>query len=112
MKQIDLEEGRPDVASAMVRLNNRIYQARATGDRACKIIHGYGSSGKGGSIKSACLMELRGYKRRGIIKEFCPGDKFGPFSEEGRKMTALMPSLNRDRDWGRSNDGITVILFK
>lgn len=73
MKQIDLEEGRPDVATAMSRLNNRIYQARATGDRACKIIHGYGSTGKGGAIKSACLSELRGYKRRGLIKDFCPG---------------------------------------
>ncbi len=112
MKQIDLEAGMPDVSSAMSRLNNQIYAVRATGVRECKIIHGYGSSGKGGAIKSACLMELRGYKRRGIIKEFCPGEKFGPFSEEGRRMTAAMPTLNRDRDWGRSNDGITVILFR
>jgi len=112
MKQIDLEEGRPDVATAMVRLNNRIHAARATGDRACKIIHGYGSTGKGGAIKSACLSELRGYKRRGFIKDFCPGEKFGPFSEDGRRMVAAFPELNRDRDWARMNDGITVILFK
>ena len=112
MKEINLETGMPDVSKAMTRLNNLIYAVRASGVRECKIIHGYGSSGKGGAIKSACLMELRGYKRRGLIKEYCPGEKFGPFSEEGRRMTALDPSLNRDRDWARSNDGITVVIFR
>ena len=112
MKEINLESGMPDVSTAMSRLNNQIYAVRASGVRECKIIHGYGSSGKGGAIKSACLMELRGYKRRGLIKEFCPGEKFGPFSEEGRRITALIPSLNKDRDWARSNDGITVVICR
>ena len=112
MRTINLEAGMPSSQDAMNTLNNRIYAERATGARCVKIIHGYGSTGKGGAIKSACLSELRGYKRRGLIKDFCPGDKFGPFSEDGRRMVAAFPELNRDRDWARMNDGITVVLFK
>ena len=56
--------------------------------------------------------EVREHLRRGFIKDFCPGEKFGPFSEDGRRMVAAFPELNKDRDWARMNDGITVILFK
>ncbi len=112
MRVINLEQGYPTASQAMVKLNNQIYAVRASGVRECKIIHGYGSSGSGGAIKSACLMELRSYKRKGIIKEFCPGDKFGPFNSEGRAMTAINPQLSKDVDWGRNNDGVTIVLFK
>lgn len=113
MRVINLEQGYPTAAQAMIKLKNQIYAVRASGVRECKIIHGYGSTGTGGgAIKSACLMELRTYKRQGIIKNYCPGDKFGPFSSEGRAMTAINPQLSKDVDWGRSNDGITVVSFK
>ena len=46
MRIINLENGLPDTATAMSRLNNGLYAARATGDRYAKIIHGYGSTGK------------------------------------------------------------------
>ena len=112
MRIINLENGLPDTATAMSRLNNGLYAARATGDRYAKIIHGYGSTGKGGAIKSACLRELRGYKTRRVIKDYCSGDKFGPFSEEGRRFATADPAVKKDKDWARSNDGITIVAFR
>lgn len=112
MQSINLEVGLPDVMTAMNRLNNAIYAARATGAREVKVIHGYGSTGKGGAIKSACLRELRNYKTRRIIIDYCPGDKFGPFTEDGRRLVARDPNLKRDVDWARNNDGITIVVFK
>ncbi len=109
---INLESGLPDTATAMSRLNNALYAARASGSKYAKIIHGYGSSGKGGAIKAACQRELRVYKNRRVIKDYCSGDKFGPFSEEGRKMAASDPSVKNDRDWARNNDGVTVVSFR
>ena len=47
-----------------------------------------------------------------MIKSYCPGEDFGPFSAAGREMSAKHPAVSRDRDWGLSNDGMTVIMFK
>lgn len=112
MRIINLEAGMPTAQNAMSVLNNRIYAERASKSRTVKIIHGYGSTGKGGAIRSACLNKLREYKRMGVIKDFCPGDKFGPFSDEGRRMAGICPELRSDSDWGRNNDGITIVLYR
>ena len=112
MRTINIENGMPTSDQAMVTLNNRIYAERASGARAVKIIHGYGSTGKGGVIRKACLLKLRDYKRMRVIKDFCPGDRFGPFDEDGRRLAQTFPELRSDVDWGRHNDGITIVLFK
>ncbi len=112
MEIINIEQGHPTVQQAMIKLSNGIYRARATGKPMAKIVHGYGSSGTGGAIKQALNLELRKYITRGIIKAYCPGEDFGPFSGVGRQMSAKHPETSRDSDWGMQNDGITVIMFK
>lgn len=112
MRTVNLEAGMPDSQSAMNTLNNRIYAERATGAKCIKIIHGYGSTGRGGAIKIACHRKLNEYYRRGIIKGFCPGEELGPFSEKGRNFAVSCPEVRKDIDWGMDNNGITVVLFK
>lgn len=112
MEIINIEQGHPNVQQAMVKLKNGIYRARATGKPFAKIIHGYGSSGTGGAIKEAVGRELRNYVLRRMIKSYCPGEDFGPFSASGREMSAKHPEVSRDSDWGRQNDGVTIIMFK
>lgn len=112
MKTINIEAGMPNSQEAMTTLNNRIYAERATGARCVKIIHGYGSTGKGGTIRIVCRQKLHEYRRRGVIKDICPGENLGPFSEEGRRFAEKYPEIRKDIDWGRDNNGITVVLFK
>ena len=112
MQIINIEQGHPTVQQAMVKLQNGIYRARASGQPFAKIVHGYGSSGTGGAIEQAIGLELRKYIARGMIKSYCPGEDFGPFSSAGRDMNAKHPAASRDRDWGLHNDGITVVMFK
>ena len=112
MEIINIEQGHPTVQQAMTKLQNGIYRARATGQPFAKIVHGYGSLGTGGAIKQALGLELRKYIARGMIRSYCPGEDFGPFSSVGRDMNAKHPAVSRDRDWGLQNDGITVIMFK
>ena len=112
MRTINLEAGMPTSLDAMNTLNNRIYAERATGARCVKIIHGYGSTGRGGIIRKECRRKLLEYKTRHVIKDTCPGEKFGPFSEEGRRLSAVCPEVRNDIDWGRDNPGITIVLFK
>ena len=51
IKIIDLEEGMPTVEAARLRMQRELQLARQQGYAAVKLIHGYGSSGVGGSLR-------------------------------------------------------------
>lgn len=51
MRILNLEQGRPDRLTARRLLLSGLENARRSGDREVKLIHGYGSHGVGGSIR-------------------------------------------------------------
>src|SRR5512140_476676 len=51
IKIIDLEDGMPKVEEARLRMQRELQVARQQGYAAVKLIHGYGSSGVGGSLR-------------------------------------------------------------
>ena len=108
---INLEAGMPVVEVARSRLNQGLQSARMRGEKAVKIIHGYGSSGRGGKIKRDTHAVLAQKKEAGLIRDFVPGEEFSPFYEKARRAAAALPSLTRDDDYSRENDGITIVLF-
>lgn len=108
---VNLEQGMPTVEMARNRLNNALQTARMQGDKAIKIIHGYGSSGKGGAIKADVHKNLAQKLRSGAIKSYVKGEDFSPFSEVSRQITAKCPDLTKDKDYSRGNDGITIVLL-
>lgn len=110
-KTVNLERNLPLASEASVRLSQEIRLAKCSRCRALKVIHGYGSSGKGGAIKSACLKLCAERQRSGMIRHFVRGEDFTPFTEQGRKAIEICPQLKTDIDYGRQNDGITIILF-
>lgn len=72
-----------------------------------KLIHGYGSSGRGGRLRTACRTWLR-------QQELCflPGEEFTIFNEEARRWLAACPRLRQDRDLDAENRGVTFVLLK
>ena len=94
-KTVNLEQNLPLASEASVRLSQEIRLAKCSRCRALKVIHGYGSSGKGGALKTAC-QKLCTERQR---------------SDAGRKAIEICPQLKTDVDFGRQNDGITIILF-
>lgn len=111
IKIINLEAGMPSVETARIRLLGELQTARVSGNKTLKIIHGYGSSGKGGAIKAEVGRILLQKKREGAIRDFVKGEDFTPFSPHGRRVVALDASLGRDRDYTRGNDGITIVVI-
>lgn len=111
VKTVNIEQNRPTTEQATIRLSQELRIAKCNRCRALKVIHGYGSSGKGGAIKSASLKMLEEKKRAGLIKHYVRGEDFTAFSPEGRKAVELYPELKWDSDYGRQNDGITIVLF-
>lgn len=108
---INLEEGLPTAEVARGLLSQAVRMAKAVGTKSLKIIHGYGSSGKGGALKRETHRFLRQKCAEGVIRGYIPGEAFSPFSEETRQAVAKYPHLARDSDYSKGNDGITIVLL-
>ena len=112
MVTINIERGHPTAQQAMSRLTNELYRVRASGVPFAKIIHGYGSSGSGGAIKAALRRETVVLRQKHLITGFLAGEAFGPCSAQAQEYARKYRELRSDIDWGRSNDGVTVVFFK
>ena len=53
IKLVNLENGRPRVKQALMQLDFEIQNGRTGNLKVLKIIHGYGSSGVGGTLRIA-----------------------------------------------------------
>ena len=63
---LDMEYGHPSSREAVLRLDTELAVARKKGVRVLKIIHGYGSSGKGGKLRASLRTALMRQKEPGI----------------------------------------------
>lgn len=111
VKTVNLEAGMPTAATAAKLLDFEITTARRQGIKALKIIHGYGSSGTGGRLKTACREMLAQKYEKGTIKAFVPGDKWSIFDQNARSILERCNELRNDSDLESYNNGITIILL-
>lgn len=109
VREINLKYDMPPSEVAVRRMEIELSAARHTGQKLFKFIHGYGSSGTGGKIRGAVRRALSA--RQGVAWVL-PGESFGPFSAEARDAAQRWPALRQDRDWGRENDGVTVVVLR
>lgn len=111
LKEVNIKFDMPTADAAVKRVTYNIHNGRALGAGAIKIIHGYGSSGKGGKIRVEVRRYLEGQKRKGVIRDFIPGEHFSIFDEATRQAFARCGELRQDPDLDRYNNGITIIVF-
>ena len=110
-REVNLERGLPPVAQALDRLDKEIALAALLGIRVLTLIHGYGSSGEGGAIKTAVLRRLEFLRHTGRVREVVPGEGFENRSGRGRQLLRRFPFLSAHRDLNRANPGITLIVL-
>lgn len=108
---INIEEGRPTADVAIKRLKSELVRVKAQNVKVVKLIHGYGSSGVGGILKTVVRRELEQMKKRGTIKLYVPGESFEIFNIDTIKILDSSSSMKNDRDLGRYNSGITMVLL-
>ncbi len=106
---VNLEEGMPSVEKALVRLDAALRCADASESAIIRVIHGYGSSGVGGSLRQAVRSQLDALSRRGRIRSFVPGELCGPRSAEIRRLAKRYPRLALSNRSDTGNPGITLI---
>jgi len=111
IRLINLESGLPDRHQAKARLEQAVEQAKKDHVRALKIIHGYGSTGAGGTLQKVVRNQLRQMKEAGQIRVFVNGESWSQFDEYSKLLLKQVPETLVDSDLGRANRGITLILL-
>ena len=107
MIEINIERGKPYVEDALYELETQIRKAAQKGEEILVIIHGYGSTGKGGKIGKATRELLQDYEREGQIELFVKGEDFDMFNEKARKIKNI--DDNTLKYYGKGNYGISII---
>ncbi len=109
VKTVKLKQGMPSVDEALSRLERELGSARAGGVRMVRVIHGYGSSGVGGDIKTSVRARLVVWLQRGRIRAFTAGDDYTHTTRQGRALVARFPELKKSLTTDRNNPGITFV---
>ncbi len=108
---INLKQGMPLVAQALVRLARELEQAGVDHCQVLTLIHGYGSTGRGGAIRQEVRSQLQYLKDRGQIKDLLPGEDFSSHCGAGRNLLRGFPFLRHHRDLNKGNRGITLVVM-
>lgn len=77
--------------------------------RVVKVIHGYGSSGKGGSTKET--VKNWAYQRRRHLHAVIAGEDYDLFNDNVQEMRDECGQMD-DPDLGAANPGVTILWVK
>jgi hypothetical protein len=108
----NVEAGLPTVDEARRLVMEEIRRAKREGVKILKVIHGYGSSGKGGALCIALRKSFKLRKKEGVIRDFVAGEDFSIFNETVLAMLEAERGLRGDSDLNATNEGVTVIWVK
>jgi hypothetical protein len=101
----------PTVPQALVRLSAELRTARSRGTKVLKLVHGYGSTGVGGDLRIAIQSALSQMVDRREIQACIFGEDWRRSDEAAWSLVKRFPSLKDDRDFGRGNKGITLVVL-
>ena len=112
IRTYNVEAGLPALEEARRLVIQEIKRARREGVRVLKVIHGYGSSGKGGKLCIGLRKSFGLRKKEGAIREFIAGEDFSIFSETVLALLEAVPEMRGDPDLNATNEGITILWLK
>jgi hypothetical protein len=112
LRTINVETGLPTLDDARRTVIEEIRKAKREGVRVLKIIHGYGSSGKGGKLCIGLRKSFGLRKKEGVIKDFITGEDFSIFNDSTLALLQAVPELRNDLDLNTTNEGVTFLWVK
>ncbi len=112
LKTCNVEAGFPTLDEARRLVIEEIRTAKREGVRVLKIIHGYGSSGKGGKLNFGLRKSFALRKKEGVIKDFIAGEDFSVFNDTVLNLLEAVPELRGDPDLSATNEGVTLLWLK
>jgi hypothetical protein len=111
IKVINLEENMPAVEQTRLRMQHELHTARSQGYTAVKLIHGYGSSGVGGALRTELQKELRAAAAAGAVRACIAGEDWRVSDETTWGLLKKFPEWKQDSDLGKNNHGISIVVL-
>ncbi len=108
----NVEAGLPPLDEARRLVIAEIKQAKRQGAKVLKVIHGYGSSGKGGALCVGLRKSFGLRKKERVIKDFIAGEDFSVFNDSVLAPLEAVPELRGDPDLGATNEGVTIVWLR
>ena len=111
LKVINLKENRQLLDVALATVEIELEHAAAENVSVIKVLHGYGSHGKGGVILIELRRKLGDLKRHGKIVDFFGGDDWNIFNKRAQFALNRDKTIAGDEDLNKANPGITIIVL-
>ena len=108
---VNIERGRPLVETALKIMQNELIRAAADNIKVVTLIHGYGSSGKGGRIRTECRKVLDHLQEAKKVNQVIGGEDFKRRCGAGKALVQRFPSLAKECSSDFSNPGITIVVI-
>ena len=108
----NIEAGSPILDEARRLVIGEIKRAKREGVKVLKVIHGYGSSGKGGTLCIGLQKSFRLRKKENVIRNFIAGENFSIFNPTVLTLLEAVPALRGDPDLNATNEGVSVLWLK
>ena len=112
MRTINIEAGFPSLDDARRDVAAEIRRAKRDGLRVLKIIHGYGSTGKGGKLCVGLRKSFQLRRQEGVIRDFIPEKSFSIFNGTVLALMDAVPEVRGDPDLNNTNEGVTFLWLK
>lgn len=106
---VNLEKGLPTVDAAVRDMVGKLGTYKRQGYRALVLIHGWGSSGTGGGIRTGIRKKLGERSLSGLVYRYCGGEDWHNCRKEYTGYCSQLKQYEREID---QNPGVTVVLLK
>lgn len=110
IKTINVKEHMPNSEYGLFLMLQEISFAKKEGNRVLIVIHGYGSHGQGGAIRSLIRDTLKEMKSKAEICDFIEGERWAESAEKVKSLYQEFPSLVLNENLQNLNSGVTVIF--
>ncbi len=108
---IDIKSDKQTVAEAIAQFLIELDACKKGGFKVMKVIHGYGSHGVGGAIRTELIKTLKQLKGKGTIQDYCLGTDLANAKTFKKIAINYCPDLLADRDMNFLNSGITFVII-
>lgn len=112
IKVVNIKEHNPNNEYAVYLLDSEINDAKHTDINVLIVVHGYGSHGVGGLIKSSTMQYLKNARKQGVIVDFVPGELWCDTNDVKVQMCRLYPELILNNNLSFLNSGVSVVWVK
>ena len=111
IRNVDIGHNNWTVNQARNELEKEFAASYKRSDDFLIVVHGHGSTGKGGEIKVMVhqfALRMISMKR---IRDFISGEHLTRTSSAARRVSANYPSIKQLSQWNTRNPGLSILIF-